>query len=354
MSINALTLQMVFEGEDRTGNAIQSVEESIRGMSEAAQMGSDSIEQQSQALMDATRVARTHQRLENSLRLSLFQAHEEFFQGTKIIGGFGNAALKANSIITSFNVTQIRGQQITEDLADAEIKLAEAVRGGNRDDIIRAQKRVNDLKKQQLDFERQLPFQYLAQGLSALSLASDIGRLTLETQTFMKARSLGLFGHGAARGAEELTGALRGAKGAGGVGGTAATVAATGLAGFGSKLKSFAGSTAGKVLLPLAAGVGTYEFLTQDETGKEINKYNPFTMLFNSIFAATHTPGEVALAQAQRAAANGEAPSGIMPGAYGAQGGNGMNLNGPVSVYVNSATPQQVQTALENYGNTYR
>lgn len=365
MSLNQLTLEMVFTGEDQTGNAISSVEEGIRGMADAANQGQEALDNQTQALINASKATRGHQRVQSLLRTELYQTHEEFFQGTKIIGGFGNAALKVNNVMTSFNVLQVRGQQLAEDEQEAFTRAGEAIRkyGANSTEARTAIKRLNDVRQQEKEFNQQLPFQYLAQGLALTSLAGDLGKLTLDTKLFLKSRQLGLFGGGAHAAEAAFSPGARSAIGnavSGGenIAGSVAGGAAGGLASLGGKLKSFAGSGLGKIVLPLAAGVGTYEFLTQDETGKQINQYNPFTQLFNGLFALSHTPGEVAAARAQQAMANGQG-GGVFPGAYASGGlgqmsSGGMNVNGPVYVVSNSNSPADVQAGLEQWGGSYK
>lgn len=358
MSLNSLTLEMIFTGEDRAGNAIQSVESGLRGMRDAAYQGADALEAQTVALQNASKVTRTNQRLQNLLRNEAYQTHEQFFSGAKLIGRYGNAAMKVNGVITAFNVTQIRGQEIAEDLAEAERNLSAAMQSGNLKDQIREQERVNKLKKEQLEFERQLPFQYLAQGLALTSLASDIGSIALDTSLFRKNRRLGLFGASSA--AASTVGQFSGPGAKSGLGDLVGTGAGVGigavsskLKGIGGKIKGFAGSTAGKVLLPLAAGVGTYEFLTETEEGRDINRnLNPFTHLFNGIFQATHSQGEIASAKAQQATADQAWLD--SHGLGSTTGGNNMNFNAPVYIVTNGMSQEEIQASIEQYEGSYK
>jgi hypothetical protein len=351
MSLNELTLQMIFTGEDRSGNAIQSVEHGIMGVRNAALSGSDALAQQTDALNQSRLASRANARLQRDLRRDMYQANEQFFAGTRLVGMYGNAAMKVNSIITSHNVLQIRKQQLQDAEGEAYQRLADAIRryGANSDEARKAAQDLMKARKANADFAREEIMQYVGMGLALTSLAGDIGRIALETKMFMTNRRLGLFGRPAGMAAQGLAAgggvplvAPSGlgkhfsstAAGAGGV-------AAAGLAG---KVKSFAGSTAGKVLIPLAAGAATYGFLTETEEGREINRtFNPFTHLFDAIFRLTHDEGQIAAAEAARDNAVFE---------EGQQAG--MNINGNVYILTNSASPAEVQASIEQYGATYR
>ncbi len=126
-------------------------------------------------------------------------------------------------------------------------------------------------------------------------MAADIGRLIPQVRGL--AASYGLLGR-------NVKGAAAGTALSGALGGMAAGAGGTAAPGLGGKIKSFAGSKAGQVLLPLVAGVGTYEYLAETAEGRAMNEWNPFKLLGDALFMATHSPEQVAQAQAGRTAIN--------------------------------------------------
>ena len=342
MSLNDKTLRLVFTGENDSGQAVQSVTRSLEDLQSAAASGEGSLDQYTRKLIESGRAARAQQRVQSLLRVEMYQSHEQFFMGARLVGQYGNMFLKANQVLTGFNVLQMRGEALAQDEGEAMMNLAKAVReyGANSDQAAKAAKRLNDVQKERKQFEEQKPLQYAIQGMSLLGMASEIGQLAMDTSLFFKYRRLGLFGR-AGLGAGGFTpGSLSAVGRATGGGGQAAgALAGGGLAAVGGRLKKFAGSSVGKVVLPLAAGVGAYEFLTQTEEGKEINQFNPFKAIFDTIFKVTHSKEEVGQAIAQQAAQGG---------ILGAQTGapTGMAV-GNVNVFVNNAKKEEVQAALE-------
>jgi hypothetical protein len=239
-------------------------------------------------------------------------SHRTLFDGMRVMQGVGRVAGTAVHAFNTWNIAQIRVSEANERVTDTQKALNEAILSGDPEAIAEAQQAHADAVKALGDATLQTNLQL---GLLALqtipSLFTGVVKLIPEIKNL--AASLGLMNAaGAAGGAGALA---KGTKLTGALGGLSAGAGATGLAALGGKIKGFAGSTAGKVLLPLAAGVATYEFLTETPEGKEVNKFNPFRALGDLLFMATHTPEEVAAAQRSRALAE----AGIGAGAGAAE-----------------------------------
>lgn len=262
-----------------------------------------------------------------------FQVNNQLaFEGTRLIGSVGHAALKLTHIFTAYNTLQTNIADAEENLNDKRDKATEAIAryGAGSKQAIKALKEQQKAQEKLDKTNQGAIAQYIGMSVAVGSLAGDAFRVAKEFSVLNKTiaarggigKVLGV-GKSAAKVAEGVSPLSNVAGGAAGVG----------LSSLGGKIKSFAGSKVGQVLLPLAAGVGTYEYLTEDAGGKELNQLNPFTGLFNGLFALTHSRE-----QTQQAFANQN---------LGA-GNSGMTV-GVVNVYPTGASSAEVMDAVRSY-----
>ena len=199
-----------------------------------------------------------------------------------VLTGIGRLGTSALHMYTAWNVQQIRLANAQDRVTEAQGKYNDALASGDTKRAVDALKALTAAQEAQKQAIIESDIAMVAFGLHAVGMVGKALKLVPKI------------------------GQLLGRGQGGGTSGALSTVAGAGvLCGLGSKIKSFAGSKAGQVILPLTAAAATYGFLTETEEGRAINEYNPIRLIADAIFRASHTPQEVALAEAQRAAAMG-------------------------------------------------
>jgi hypothetical protein len=253
-------------------------------------------DQASETVRDAARRINTEfrdwRRENQALERSMILNNKTFFETAQTISRVGNVAQRGLNIWQSYNIQQLRISDSTRNVRDAQKELNEAYLTGDPAAVAEATERLADANRDLEQAQLQSNIAMIGFAFAIPGLIADVIRLIPQIRSLGVA--YGLLGRNAkiATGATALTGALGGlTAGGGGLAGAAA-------GGIGGKIKAFAGSTAGRVILPLAAGVGTYEFLTETQEGRAINEYNPFKLLADAVFMATHSSEEVARARA--------------------------------------------------------
>lgn len=305
-----LEVRITVRADDQASGQLGSVRSAVGEMSQTFNAGLTPIQNETRALVARRGELKTQMMHERLFRQSFQQSHEVFFTTTKLIGQVGNVGLKLNSIFLNYNVLQERIANADDKVAEARRRLAAATEkyGTNSKQAKDAQEDLTNAMKAQEKVAREVPGQYLAMSVAAVSVAGDIGLIiqTIATLGFhLRGRGgignmvKGFFGGGQGRAAQQLAGS---ALPFGGASTAMTTAVGTGL---GAKIKNFAGSKAGQILIPLGAGVATYEALTETEEGKAINKFNPFRSLGDSVFALTHSREETEQALRNRAIAEG-------------------------------------------------
>lgn len=332
MSGNDLEVGIIVTGDDQTGG-FSSVQDALGNMQQGMVNSQNAIYTETDALRARGGQIRQTIKDERLFRNGFKQSHALFFTSTRLIGQVGNAAMKTNSIFLNWNVLQERIADTEDRVAAARRRQAAAIEryGAGSKQAMKATEDLNDELKKQEKLGRELPGQYLAMGLGAFSMVGDIANAA-QTFGLLRFQIGGKGGLGKVLGLG--TSAVKAAEGVSPLSNIAGAGAGLGLSALGGKIKNFAGGPIGKYLLPLIAGVGTYEFLTQDETGKQVNQMvNPFTSLFNGIFALTHSPEQTKQALANQA--------------NGGQGG--MTVQGDVNFNVKGASSGEVMSQVNSY-----
>jgi hypothetical protein len=235
-------------------------------------------------------------RQNKALERSMILNNKTFFETAQTISRVGNIAQKGLGIWQSYNIQQMRVADAKKNVAQITRELNQAMADGDIEGAAMLTEQLADanaeLSRTSMDANIQLAFMIPA----FVGMASDIARLIPQVRSL--AVAYGLLGRNAkgAVAGTALTGALGGlSAGGAGLGGAA-------VGGIGGKLKGVMGSTAGKFgvagAIATAAGLGTYEFLTETDEGRAINEYNPFKLLADAVFMATHSSEEVARARA--------------------------------------------------------